>query len=162
MWKIEKIVKKGDYLYAVVKDHPSATKHGYVLAHRIVMENHLGRLLNSNEIVHHKNGDKRDNRISNLEVMLDTEHKKLHSADKTSKWVRLRCPNCKTIFEREKRNTHLIKGGSSTFCSRECNGKFNMTKRFHGETTEMKSAVSGNIVTEFQKKWSDDNPEETI
>lgn len=50
-WKVEKNVSKGDYDYAVVKNHPAATKHGYVLYHRIVVENHLGRLLNSNEVV---------------------------------------------------------------------------------------------------------------
>ena len=53
MWKIEKIVKKGDYLYAVVIEHPCSTKHGYVLHHRIVMENHLKRLLSHSEVVHH-------------------------------------------------------------------------------------------------------------
>ena len=59
MWNIEKIVKKGDYLYAVVKEHPKATKHGYVLLHRVVMENHLNRLLNEDEVVHHRNKDKK-------------------------------------------------------------------------------------------------------
>lgn len=54
MWNIEKIVSKGDYDYAVVKGHPNATENSYVLHHRIVMENHLNRLLNSNEVVHHK------------------------------------------------------------------------------------------------------------
>ena len=43
MWNIKKIVSKGDYLYALVPEHPKATKNGYVLLHRIVMENHLGR-----------------------------------------------------------------------------------------------------------------------
>ena len=56
VWKIEKIISKGDYNYAIVPDHPYATKNGYVLEHRIIMENHLGQLLNPNEIVHHKNG----------------------------------------------------------------------------------------------------------
>lgn len=52
MWKTEKIVSKGDYSYAIVRGHPNATKNGYVLEHRIVMENHLKRLLNPDEIVH--------------------------------------------------------------------------------------------------------------
>ena len=33
------------------------------------MENHLGRLLNSDEVVHHKDHNKFNNDISNLEVM---------------------------------------------------------------------------------------------
>ena len=68
-WKIEKIVKKGDYLYAVVPDHPNATKHGYVLEHRVVMENYLGRLLTKGEVVHHLDGNKHNNQIENLELL---------------------------------------------------------------------------------------------
>ena len=46
--------------------------------HRLIMETELDRELSSNEIVHHKNGDIHDNRLSNLEVMTRAEHKLMH------------------------------------------------------------------------------------
>jgi len=46
--------------------------------HRTIAEIKLGRKLRKGEIVHHKNGDKRDNRISNLQVMTQSEHARLH------------------------------------------------------------------------------------
>lgn len=49
-----------------------------VYQHRHVMEVFLGRKLLMKEVVHHKNGDKRDNRIENLELMTATEHMKHH------------------------------------------------------------------------------------
>ena len=46
--------------------------------HRHIMQEHLGRKLESNECVHHVNGDPRDNRIENLEIISRSEHAKLH------------------------------------------------------------------------------------
>lgn len=49
--------------------------------HRFVMECLLGRDLGYDEIVHHRNGDKKDNRPCNLQLMTRSEHIKEHRAE---------------------------------------------------------------------------------
>ena len=46
--------------------------------HRITMSEHLGRPLRSDEFVHHKDDDPSNNNLSNLEIMTNSEHRKLH------------------------------------------------------------------------------------
>ena len=46
--------------------------------HRYKMEKFLGRKLGADEVVHHKDGNKKNNDVSNLVVMADKEHRKLH------------------------------------------------------------------------------------
>lgn len=119
MWNIRKIVKKGNYLYAVVPEHPKARKYGYVLAHRVIMENKLGRELQEIEEVHHIDGNRHNNSPENLEIMLRGEHQrhhiKLRFPNGRKKKILL-CKNCRNKFEREVRQIHPGK----QFCSREC------------------------------------------
>lgn len=74
----------------------------YIREHINIMENHLGRKLEKNEVVHHINRDKLDNRIENLQVMTNGEHSTLHhkgfkysdaSKHKMSISAKLRLPN---------------------------------------------------------------------
>lgn len=47
--------------------------------HRLVMARHLGRPLSSDEVVHHRDGDKMNWSVENLEVMTSEEHRKYHT-----------------------------------------------------------------------------------
>ncbi len=56
-----------------------------VKKHRWVMECHLGRRLSPAELVHHKNENKKDNRISNLEIKSNSEHTSYHNGKRIYK-----------------------------------------------------------------------------
>jgi hypothetical protein len=61
--------KDGYALVTAPADHPHARQDGSILEHRLVMEQHLGRFLEEWELVHHKNGNRQDNQVSNLELL---------------------------------------------------------------------------------------------
>ena len=62
----------------LIKFKNGYNKKGNVKLHRLIMEEHLGRKLTSDEIVHHIDGNKLNNDISNLQVMTRGEHSRLH------------------------------------------------------------------------------------
>jgi hypothetical protein len=69
------IKRTGKYSYIT-------TQNGmYISEHRYIMEKILNRKLNSDEVVHHINGRRDDNRIENLVVMNKVDHSYMHTKE---------------------------------------------------------------------------------
>ena len=56
------------------------------LVHRWVMEKYLKRKLKRTDVVHHRNGNKLDNRVDNLQVIVESDawgrHQEIHQKNK--------------------------------------------------------------------------------
>ena len=84
----------------------------YLPYHRFIIEQKTKRKLKKDEIVHHKNGIKSDNRIANLEVLSFSDHVRLHAFE--------RAPSVKE-FIREKRKNFKKRNGQWIKKCKDCN-----------------------------------------
>lgn len=67
--------KQNGYIMAKAEYHPYSNKRGYVPVHRLIMENELGRYLEPRkELVHHIDGGRGNNELSNLKLTTPREH----------------------------------------------------------------------------------------
>lgn len=84
-WRGGKHMQSGGYIEVYAPNHPHKYSRNTVLEHRLVMEKHLGRFLKTNELVHHINENKSDNRIENLKLTNRSEHPRIHFKGKKIK-----------------------------------------------------------------------------
>lgn len=75
--------KNQGYIMRKVKNHPYANRRGYAPEHRLVLEEKLGRFLTPRkELVHHIDGDRSNNDLSNLKLTSPSEHPKGHIGER--------------------------------------------------------------------------------
>lgn len=77
-----KKTRKDGYVAIYFPDHPKSNKDGYIMEHDLVMECFIGRWIKEDEIVHHINHKRNDNRIENLKLMTFKEHARMHMIER--------------------------------------------------------------------------------
>ena len=91
---------------------------------RLLMEQHLGRELTTEETVDHINNDFTDDRIENLQLLSLAENASKAMIGREAKMHHFQCPCCGKksvkLFSAVKGNWN--KGKSGPFCSRQCAG----------------------------------------
>ena len=79
-WRGGETLSKG-YVQVLSPGHPAVTSNGYVRRNRLVMETHIGRFLLPTEIVHHRDGNKENDAIENLQLFdSNSAHVRHHAA----------------------------------------------------------------------------------
>jgi len=68
------------YIKVYIPENPMADKRGEIYEHRLIMSNALGRSLKKWEHVHHKDGNRTNNNIDNLELVSTQENQVLKDA----------------------------------------------------------------------------------
>jgi hypothetical protein len=85
-WKGGRLQAGKGYIKIWCKGHPNAVGN-YILEHRLVFSKYLKRSLRKGEFIHHRNGNKSDNRLVNLQLVTGVNHK-----------GELTCPYCSKSF----------------------------------------------------------------
>ena len=141
-------MKNGNYILVIAPDNSPGKKYRgrYCSEHVLVYWQHFGILPNNDEIIHHKDGNKRNNNINNLELMKRSEHAKMHQLSKGEAYIKMQCPFCGNEFIRSKSNSYFYKDNrSSMCCSRRCARLFSMIPQ-----EEKKLRIEKSCITEFR------------
>lgn len=104
--------------------HRTSVREKRVFTHRLLMEQHLGRKLDTTELIHHINGDGLDNRIENLKVVSPNnhmhEHRTLIHTD-----THKQCCRCRVVKPRADFNLRRASGRDTHhgYC-RQCQSEY--------------------------------------
>ena len=112
--------KEGRYMMCIIKPNGDRTTTSYA---RYKMSVHLKRFLLETEHVDHKDEDKTNDNILNLQILTQAQNNQKHvlESNKSTKMIELICPVCGTYFERTPQRVRFkINQGKEPTCSRTC------------------------------------------
>lgn len=139
-------MKNGDYeLVIAPPDFPGKKyRDRYCSKHVFIYWQTYGVVPNSDEIIHHKDGDRHNNDPKNLELMKRKEHSKMHGYNRGRKLVELKCIGCEKIFVREKNKSFLQKRGKYSCCCKKCSDvALTLSK------SELQKRIEEHLIREF-------------
>ena len=88
-WSEGRIVSEHGYIRVRVgRSHPLADPNGYAYEHLMVWVSAGRPRPELGQVIHHKNEDKTDNRLENLELLSRTAHNLHHAGGRTDEQVR--------------------------------------------------------------------------
>lgn len=139
-WKGGKQKTSAGYINIINHFHKNKTSKNLVKEHVLVVEDNIGRLLRKNEIIHHINKKKDDNKIQNLLLLKNQkEHRRIHEGwfKIKNKWYK-NCKKCGNLLEVNTKNFHYKHKNNkqfSVYC-KLCVKKYN--KKYHDKNKSFK------------------------
>lgn len=139
-------MKNGDYILVIAPSNYPGKKYRnrYCLEHHLVYWQHYGIIPNKDEVIHHKDGNKYNNNINNLELLTAEEHKKYHGHQRKKHMIKLLCPTCGKTFMKSYRQSHVVKGNIADYCCRDCANQANTLR--HNNDKLFLERVKNNII----------------
>jgi len=134
-------MKNGEYNLQKAPDKYPGKTYRLNLApeHHLVWWRKKDEVVKKDEVIHHVNRDKTDNRIENLEKLTRSEHSKKHMKEVGRKYAVIECPECGREFEKPLNHTFMQKPNTkASFCSKSCSISFYYNNDIDSEEMEDK------------------------
>ena len=136
----------GRYMICLIH---ATSKYRTSMTHaRYLMSTKEKRVLLKQEHVDHIDNNPVNDDVSNLQILSRITNNRKSSY---VSMVSLRCPECKSAFDRRRGLTHLVKSkGDNTCCSRQCGSKFSSRRK----KEDVSDRLSCNLIREYQQPFN--------
>jgi hypothetical protein len=130
MFTILSTCRGGGYMYCRTEPpHPKRNAKGLYPLHRVLMENKIGRLLDSGEVVHHRDENKSNDSIDNLELLTNSDHSRHHAPKVDPIECVCHCGKRFTVKPNDYRKRMRQSQTGHVSCSRPCAGHYKFLVR---------------------------------